>query len=304
MAKKIDLSHLTKEYKKIAKLPDVERIARLDADNWIGYSRAKNALSRLEAMISLPCKQRMPNALIIGPTNNGKSMLIEKFKRKYPAFEVRKNFHDTCMPVVAMQMPPDASMVRFYSMLIASTGAPIRASRAADLEQMALNRMRSVQARMLVIDELHNVLAGRSNDRNEFLNMLRFLGNELRIPIVGVGTREAYLAIRSDDQLENRFEPIPLPKWQEGDELLSLLASFEAVLPLRQKSSIATTEVARYIIARSEGTIGEISRLLVAAAITAIESGEERINSKIFKRTSYQSPTDRRRTFERHLQVG
>ncbi len=64
--------------------------------------------------------------------------------------------------------------------------------------------------------------------------------NELRIPIVGVGTRDADLAIRSDDQLENRFEPIPIPRWKEGDDLLSLLASFEAVLPLRRRSEIAT----------------------------------------------------------------
>lgn len=48
----------------------------------------------------------------------------------------------------------------------------------------------------------------------------------LRIPMLGIGTKEAYLAIRSDDQLENRFEPMVLPVWQEGKELESLLASF------------------------------------------------------------------------------
>lgn len=58
---------------------------------------------------------------------------------------------------------------------------------------------------MLVIDELHNILAGTSVRRREFLNLLRFLGNKLRILLVGVGTRDAYFAIRSDDQLENRF---------------------------------------------------------------------------------------------------
>jgi hypothetical protein len=59
------------------------------------------------------------------------------------------------------------------------------------------------------VDELHNVLAGRGDVRREFLNLIRFLGNELRIPLVGVGTREAYLAIRSDDQLENRSSRSP-----------------------------------------------------------------------------------------------
>ena len=55
--------------------------------------------------------------------------------------------------------------------------------------------MRAVGARMLFIDELHNILAGKSDVRREFLNLIRFLGNELRISIVGVGTREAYLAV-------------------------------------------------------------------------------------------------------------
>jgi hypothetical protein len=33
--------------------------------------------------------------------------------------------------------------------------------------------------RALVIDELHNVLAGRGEARREFLNLLRFPGSEL-----------------------------------------------------------------------------------------------------------------------------
>ncbi|WP_435826556.1 TniB family NTP-binding protein [Nonomuraea dietziae] len=46
---------------------------------------------------------------------------------------------------------------------------------------------------------------------SEPLNLPRFLGNELRIPLVGAGTRDADLAIRSGGQLENRFAPFVLP---------------------------------------------------------------------------------------------
>jgi hypothetical protein len=56
------------------------------------------------------------------------------------------------------------------------------------MEQLALALLRKV-GRMLVIDELHNVLAGNSVNRREFLNLLRFLGNELRILLVGGHTR-------------------------------------------------------------------------------------------------------------------
>ncbi len=54
------------------------------ADRWIGYSRATAALERLETLYTWPGKQRMPNLLLIGPTNNGKSMIIEKFRRLHP----------------------------------------------------------------------------------------------------------------------------------------------------------------------------------------------------------------------------
>ena len=206
------------------------------------------------------------------------------------------------MPVLVVQMPSEPSVIRFYVALLAAMGAPLRPRpRLPEMEQLALALLRKVGVRMLVIDELHNVLAGNSVNRREFLNLLRFLGNELRIPLVGVGTRDAYLAIRSDDQLENRFEPMMLPVWEANDDCCSLLASFAASLPLRRPSSIATLDMARYLLTRSEGTIGELAHLLMAAALVAVESGEEAINHRTLSMADYTGPSERRRQFEREL---
>lgn len=87
---KADLSHLTKEARAILDLSDYDRIIRIQADRWIGYPVAKKVLTRLEEHINWPSKQRMPNLLIIGPTNNGKSTIIEKFRRKYPLVKREK----------------------------------------------------------------------------------------------------------------------------------------------------------------------------------------------------------------------
>jgi hypothetical protein len=153
--------------------------------------------------------------------------------------------------------------------LLAALGAPLRPrQRLAELEQVTLGLLRAVGVRVLVIDELHNVLAGRGDTRREFLNLIRFLGNELRIPLVGVGTHEAYLAIRSDDQLENRFGPFPLPRWQPDAEACSLLASFATSCRRR----------------------GCRDRL-----------GEEAINQRTLLMADYLGPTERRRLFEREL---
>jgi type II secretory pathway predicted ATPase ExeA len=296
-----DLSHLTPAARAAASLPDDERIRRIRADRWIGYPRAREALVRLDALLRGPPKQRMPNLLIVGPTNNGKSMIVEKFRRSCPRESSPSSEQET-LPVLVVQMPSEPSIIRFYAMLLAGMGAPLRPrSRVAELEQLALRMMRAVGARVLIIDELHNSLAGKSDARREFLNLIRFLGNELRVPIVGVGTREAYLAVRADEQLENRFEPIILPIWEEGETTCSLLASFVTSFPLRCRSEPATPDLARYILVRSEGTIGEISRLVTAAAVAAIETGEEAINHKTLTLAGYESPTQRRRAFEREL---
>jgi hypothetical protein len=295
----VGLSHLHPSARRTALLPDEERLRHVRADRWIGYPRATQALDRLETLLGWPAKQRMPNLLLIGPTNNGKSMIIEKFGRTHPPVSQPDREE---MPVLAVQMPSEPSVGRFYTALLAAAGAPLRPrQRVPEQEQLALSLLREVGVRVLVIDELHNVLAGRGDARREFLNLLRFLGNQLRIPLVGVGTQDAYLAIRSDDQLEKRFQPFTLPRWQPDEDACSLLASFAAAFPLRRPSPIATTEMAGYLLTRSEGTIGELAQLLTDAAIAAIESGEEAINQRTLLIADYTGPTERRRLFEREL---
>jgi hypothetical protein len=41
---------------------------------------------------------------------------------------------------------------------------------------------------MLVIDEIHSLLAGTYREQRIFLNAIRFLANDLRLPLVCAGT--------------------------------------------------------------------------------------------------------------------
>ena len=133
----LDLSHLHPAAQQIALLPADGRLRYARADRWIGYTRATEALDRLEALFAWPSRQRMPNLLLIGPTNNGKSMIIEKFRRSHPPVSHPDREE---IPVLAVQMPSDPSVGRFYTALLAATGraAAAAAPRLADLEQLAL----------------------------------------------------------------------------------------------------------------------------------------------------------------------
>jgi hypothetical protein len=260
----MDLGHLHESVRPIAELPADERLGYVRADRWIGYPAANDALQRLETLLAWPAKQRMPNLLLVGPTNNGKSMIIEKFRRTHPVISHEDREE---IPVLVVQMPSEPSIGRFYAAVLSAAGAPRRNYRIAEVEQVVIGLLRATGVRMLIIDELHNMLGGRSDRRREFLNMLRFLGNELRIPLVGVGTRDAYLAIRTDDQLENRVAPLTLSRWEPTGDACSLMASFAASFPLRRPSPIATAEMTSYLLTRCEGTIGELPGRPVTASV-------------------------------------
>lgn len=64
----------------------------------------------------------MPNLLIVGPTNNGKSMIVERFRRLNAPKPSGGDTDKETIPIVAMQMPADPAQARFYSMLLSTMG--------------------------------------------------------------------------------------------------------------------------------------------------------------------------------------
>jgi len=127
------------------------------------------------------------------------------------------------------------------------------------------------------------------------------MSNELQIPIVGVGTREAFNAIQTDRQLANRFQPLFLPRWSIGDRLkpetdpyLQLLASCECLLRLNRPSNLTRPTLALKILSLSEGLIGEVSAIVTSAAVKAIASGKERIDLRLLEEIQFTPPSDRK----------
>jgi hypothetical protein len=293
-----DYPHLLPQAQELALRTAGERIAALTVQHWIGYPRAQAAVARLESLLAQPAVLRPSNMLIVGPSNNGKSTIAERFRRMHPPTESSDCSHQS-IPALVMQMPSAPSIRRFYAAILAALGSPVTPHGTTDIrEQLALRIMRLTGVRLLIIDELHNLLSGKTGQQREFLNLLRFLGNELRVPLACLGTKEAYLAIRSDDQLENRFEPFLLPRWSDGADLGRLLASFEASIPLREPSGLSAPALRAQILRRSEGTIGEMTALLTAAARLALDQGRERIDAEIIMAADYRAPSERRRQFE------
>jgi len=69
------------------------RIRRIRNDRWVSYARAEVALSAMEDLLTFPKRTRMPNLLLVGPTNNGKTMIVEKFRRAHPQTPASQTMH-------------------------------------------------------------------------------------------------------------------------------------------------------------------------------------------------------------------
>lgn len=292
-----DYSHLAPAVRDwAAGVGDGARIRRILTDRWIGYTRAERAIERLEWLLRHPKRMRMPNLLIVGPTNNGKTMIAEKFRRQHAPVLRPEGIGDS-VPVLYIQCPDAADPRRFHQRIAEALGAPRNPGDSlAKKEAQALHLLKAADVRVLLVDEIHNILAGGTDRMNQMLNLLRFLGNELKIPIVAIGVKEALQVIHSDDQLANRFEPYPLPRWRDDEEFLTLLASFEAILPLRRPSALIEPRMVRHVLARSEGILGEIIALLSRAAEQAVTTGRERIDLPGLEAIPFVPPSQRRAT--------
>ncbi len=171
-------------------------------------------------------------------TGMGKTRIIQRFLRENDSHfdEVRGT---TRLPVVALQMPPTPHERDFYEELLVTMEAvlPVGLS-STNLRQRVRILARQLEVRMLVIDEIHAMLSGTFREQRIFLNCLRFLANDLHLPLVCVGTNEAKQALMTDQQLADRFEARELAAWRDDTAFHQLLASFGSTLPLRRASAL------------------------------------------------------------------
>lgn len=295
----VEGEHLSAAARAALDLPASARIERIRRPRWIGYTRAKQLLDKLDDLLTHPKTHRMPNLLIVGDTNAGETMLANRFVQLHPADKTLAG-EAVIIPVLAIQAPPEPDEGRFYNAIFEALSTPYNPrERVAQKQIQVLRLLKRIGLRMLIIDEVHNVLTGSVTKQRQFLNVLKYLGNDLQIALVGLGTKEALRALQADPQLANRFEPAALPPWQLDREFQMLLASFEQVLPLRKPSRLANEKIARKLLALSEGSLGELSVLLTSAAIYAVRSGTERINEKVLAAIDWVPPSERRRRAER-----
>lgn len=286
-----EFEHIHPDFRHVMMLSGKERVDFLDAPRWIGYQTAQQVMDTLQGLLHKPARPRMPNLLLVGDPNNGKTTVVRRFHDLCGAGYVNDE-SEPVKPVILAEAPPSADEKSLYISILERFFTPYRPTDpASKLRYQVIHLFRACHVRMLVIDEFHSLLTGTAVKQREVMNAIKLLCNELAIPIVGVGTREAVRVLHTDPQHASRFDVMSLPAWQLNQDFQRLLAGFEKVFPLKNASRLHQPELATLLHAISEGNIGNLHRLLVECAKDAITSGKEQIDKAVIQSKAWVRPT-------------
>ncbi len=260
-----------------------ERIYFIRSKRWVAYPKAIEILAHLNALLKHPRTTRMPSLAVYGDSGMGKSMLVEKFKDDY-ALSTREKPRGPKAKLLVVELAGRPNERRLFAQILAVLGAPQNPrATIVELERTTVRLLGDLGIQVLVLDEIHNVLAASWREQRVVFNTLRYLSNELKLSLVCFGIMEARQAINGDVQLARRFDSVSLPRWIAGKEFEQLVLAIVRNLPLKEPS-VLTVKGLRRILLASDGVSARIFRMLNDVAIEAIETGVEQITDEALER--------------------
>jgi hypothetical protein len=289
-----DYPHLNDAAKALVSESDDARIQAIRAGTWLGYPRAKEILSRMEDLLNYPRITRMPNMLLVAPSFNGKTSILERFLELHPP-DMDPLGETTICPVLMVEAPPTPDVSAFYSRVLDALMSPYKPTAAVQEKNSQIKLLfKQLGVKMLIVDEIHHLIAGSLNRQKDFRNALKSLGNETKVVIVAAGIEDAFNAFNTDPQMSSRFSPEELPLWRADNQFGSLLATLELRTPLKKASGLKDPAMMLEMHTRSEGTLGDMCDLFKELAVDAIRSKTEHITLEKIRGLRWIPPSKRK----------
>ena len=226
-----------------------------------------------------PPRTRTTGLLVTGAVGAGKTTLAHIVRRSF----TKTKANDA--PVIMISLTGARHMRTVYGRILEALNGPVNAShRTSDREMTVTRILKAVRCRALIVDEVQDVLAGSLIEQRRTLDGIKFLMNELQLPIIALGVPTAAEAFRSDLHLDARFKRFELPIWGANDALASFLFNIERLLPLRHPSQLHSQSIMDFLVRHAGSSLDGIMSLIRSAAVHSILSGDERIDEAMLRK--------------------
>lgn len=284
MKAKLDLKHLSPAYCDLALLADRERISNIYGDCWVNYPQVGSIRAAVRAIYEMPPKIQAQCMMISGRPGMGKTSLFKKIESDMEALRKR---HADSYSCISFSLASDPTLRCFEDSISEALGVPIGKIRNGLIPNSFCLLAHLRKLRVVLIDEVHNLLNAGRVDQRKNLAFLRALSSPpMSLSIVAFGVDDAVHAISSDAQLERRFQMYDLPRWKENDSFRAFLVSYESTLPLRKPSELWQQDKVDFLLKATDGITDAIVKRITRGAAWAILDGKEKIDLNCLEKAS------------------
>jgi hypothetical protein len=291
----VSQDHLDAETRLVLAAAPGARVAWFQSDFWISYPAAEAVLVELNELVIKPRRGRMSGLLVTSESNNGKSEIAKRLARAHPP-QFDDDSAPPSMPLILFEMMPAPTEAMVIEELLETIGLPFRPKDDLRSKRRALvEGLKALQLRVLVIDELQRLLGARREQRPIILDLLRYIGSQIPVPLVAFSTPRGAGALATSDETINRLRPTLLPRWALDPGFQRLLAAFERRMPLPEPSGLAKPGCASLIHELTEGLLGEVYDLLELALRRAVADGSPAVTAELIRSLSWTKPGERKK---------
>lgn len=232
---------------------------------------------------------------LIGGSGMGKTTSIERVLASYPQCIRHPAHHLTQVVWLKVDCPKNAnetdlaaSIVSAFDALLGTSSIPNSDYRRkgwwyyqSKVKQFAVAH----HLGLLVLDEMQNLCARKSAGRETMLNWFQELVNELKVPIIFLGTYKAMRVLQLDMRHARRTGIFGSERWdplKPGAEFHALLKALWRFQWLRRPGEL-TDEMRNAIYEETQGVRAFIVDMFLVAQLHALWKGDETLTPDLFR---------------------
>ncbi|MDR6935721.1 TniB family NTP-binding protein [Luteibacter sp. 3190] len=271
-------------------LPVPERSKWTCRDRFIVHEQISAIFKIVRMLVCSEGRVRARGLIVSGVGGSGKTMIANAILREYPELGSTDE-EEASQRVVRITMTNAREASKIFSRTLRAMGCPNIASYSHDeREELVVELLKAANTRLLIIDEIQDLLKRSDAQRENAFEGIKFLMNEASVNVLALGTDRAEMTMMREEHLVTRFRSLKLAKWRVGPLLANFLDELESSLPLPERSRLSLPATQRLLVKESKGRLDLIVERVVFAAALAIENGVDRVDMGYLERSATEIP--------------